>query len=272
MVKVNYHIHTKFSDGKATINEYVEAAVGRGFDEIAFTDHLALKSEALETFNYSIDPHRLDEYLRSIEEIAPKGLTVRSGLEVDYIPGLERTLNDVLKSYDFDLIIGSVHWVGDICVDCPSHRETLERLVAWAGFDGFYVRYLRLLDMAVATGLFNIVGHFDVARSWGFKPSDCSAEELRVVERVKELGMAVEVSSKGLRQPLGEAYPSRRVLETCKSMDVPITLGTDAHKLSDFDYMYNSLVDYVSSLGYHELALFEKRRVEIQDIAEPKRI
>jgi histidinol-phosphatase (PHP family) len=209
MVKVNYHIHTNFSDGKTTMWEYTRLAVERGFDEIAFTDHLALRPGTFDVFNYSMNPQRLDEYLKTINEVTSDALRVRAGLEVDYIPGLEKELIDLLESYDFDLIIGSVHWVGDICVDCPSHRESLERLVESTGFDAFYSKYLRLLKMAVDTGLFNIVGHFDVARSWGFKPSDCNTEELKILERVKELGMVVEVSSKGLRQPLGEAYRSR---------------------------------------------------------------
>ncbi|MEM2841716.1 MAG: histidinol-phosphatase [Thermoproteota archaeon] len=270
MVKVNYHIHTTYSDGRATIGEYIKLAVDKGFNEIAFTDHLALRPGKFETFNYSMNPQKMEEYLKAIDEVTSGTVRVKAGLEVDYIPGLERKLREILESYEFDLIIGSVHWVEDICVDCPSHRESLERLVVRTGFDGFYSKYLRLLKMAVDSGLFNIVGHFDVARSWGFKPSNCRAEEFRILERVKETGMVVEVSSKGLRQPLGEAYPSRRILESCKFMDIPVTIGTDAHKLADFDYMYASLMDYIGSLGYRGLALFKRGQVEICDIMEPK--
>ena len=42
---VDYHIHTRFSDGESTIDQYVQAAEERGIKEIAFTDHVWRSSE-----------------------------------------------------------------------------------------------------------------------------------------------------------------------------------------------------------------------------------
>lgn len=260
MVKVNYHIHSTYSDGKATIKDYVQEAIRKDFNEIAFTEHLAVRPGSMEKLYYSIEPSKLEEYLSEVREVGKQFpvLRLKAGLEVDYFPGSEKILRDMLGSYDFDFLMGSVHWIGELCLDCTKFRKTFETAVREEGFDGFYVKYLQLLVRAVETGLFNIIAHFDVARNWGFKPSDSLKRgELSVLEKVSELKMAVEVSSKGLRNPVNEAYPTRRVFEVCASMKIPITLGTDAHNLSEIDFEYDSIVKYARNMGYVEQALFE---------------
>jgi histidinol phosphatase-like PHP family hydrolase len=42
---IDYHLHTRFSDGESTIDQYVQAAEERGIKEIAFTDHVWRSSE-----------------------------------------------------------------------------------------------------------------------------------------------------------------------------------------------------------------------------------
>lgn len=263
MVKVNYHIHSTYSDGNATIPDYVQKAFRKGFDEIAFTEHLAIRPSSMKKLYYSIEPSRLGEYLKEVREVGKRfPVRLKTGLEVDYFPGSEKILKDILGSYDFDFLMVSVHWIGELCLDCTKFRKAFEAAVKEEGFDNFYIKYLGLLRRTVETGLFDVIAHFDVARNWGFKPSDSSKrEELSVLERVSELKMAVEVSSKGLRNPVKEAYPTRRVFEACASMKIPITLGTDAHSLSEIDFMYDSIVKYVRSMGYVEQALFERRRL-----------
>ncbi len=264
MVKVNYHIHSTYSDGRATILEYVQEAVRKGFDEVAFTEHLAVKPGSMKKLYYSIDVSRIGDYVEEVRTVEKglQGLRVRAGLEVDYFPGSEQMLKDILGSNDLDFTMVSIHWIGEFCLDCVKYRRAFEIAVREEGFDTFYSKYLRLLRRAVESGLFNVVAHFDVARNWGFKPSgDFKADEQAILESVVKLGMAVEVSSKGLRSPVGEAYPARRILEGCKSLGIPVTLGTDAHRLSEIDANYDTIVEYAKSVGYSELSTFHKGRL-----------
>lgn len=263
MVKVNYHIHSTYSDGKATILEYVKEAAKKGFDEIAFTDHLAIRPGSVKKLYYSIGVSKIDNYIEEVRraEESSTGLRVKAGLEVDYFPGSEPLLRDILESHDFDFTMVGIHWIGELCLDCVKHRRAFEAAVREEGFDKFYIKYLELLGEAVESGLFNVIAHFDVVRNRGFKPSgEFKMDELRILERVSKLGMAVEVSSKGLRNPIGEPYPTRRVLEECKSLAIPITLGTDAHRLNEIDANYDSIVEYAKGMGYSELVVFDKKK------------
>jgi histidinol-phosphatase (PHP family) len=265
MVKVNYHIHSTYSDGKATIQEYAREAVSRGFNEIAFAEHLAVRSGfSTRKLYYSMDVSKLGNYVDEVRRIQKDfhSLGLRAGLEVDYFPGSESVLKEILGSYDLDFTMLSIHWIGELCLDCIKYRRAFELAVREEGFDNFYAKYLELLEKAVETGLFNVVAHFDVAKNWGFKPSnDFTTKELRILEKVKDLGMAVEVSSKGLRNPINEPYPTRKIMEACATLNIPIILGTDAHNLGELDYHINSIIDYARSAGYSQVAIFEKSKI-----------
>ncbi|MEM1548932.1 MAG: histidinol-phosphatase [Thermoproteota archaeon] len=265
MVKENYHIHSTYSDGKATILEYAKEAVSKGFGEIAFTEHLAIRSGcSAKKLYYSMDVSKLGNYIEEVRNVQDgfSELKIRAGLEVDYFPGSEPILKDVLGSYDLDFNMLSVHWIGELCLDCSKYRRAFEVAVREEGFDKFYAKYLELLEKAVETGLFNAVAHFDVAKNWGFKPSkDFSKEELRILEKIKDFGMAVEVSSKGLRNPVKEPYPTGRILEACASLEIPIIMGTDAHNLSELDLHMESIIGYVKNAGYSQIAVFEKGKM-----------
>lgn len=45
MMTQDMHLHTKFSDGKNTVEEMAEAAVENGIEEICFTDHMRKSSD-----------------------------------------------------------------------------------------------------------------------------------------------------------------------------------------------------------------------------------
>jgi histidinol-phosphatase (PHP family) len=266
MTKINYHIHSTYSDGRASILEYVEEAARKGFNEIAFTEHLAIRPGSMKKLYYSIDVSKIDDYVKEVREAEKslKGLKVKAGLEVDYFPGSEPLLKDILGSNDLDFTMVSIHWIGEFCLDCVKYKKAFQIAVREEGFDKFYSKYLKLLGEAVESGLFNVIAHFDIAKNWGFKTSnDFKMDELMILEKASSLGMVVEVSSKGLRNPVNEPYPTRKILEYCSSIKIPITLGTDAHRLSEIDSNYDSIVEYAKTAGYSELATFDRRKLTL---------
>ncbi len=259
-VKINYHIHTTFSDGSSRMSDYCEAAARKGFEEIAFTDHLTVFPDGSSSSS-SLDRLRLENYVKEARMVSEKygdRLTVRLGLEVDYIPGNEKFLEDMLGSYDFDFLMGSVHFVGGICIDSPRHRMLMEKEIGKNGFNKFYSAYMRLVGKAVETGLFNVVGHIDIVRIWGFTPSNGFLDEQNVLRLVKQHGMCIEVSSRGLRQPVNSIYPSQRIMRKASELEIPLTVGTDAHSVEEIDYAYDSLINYVKAFGYDSVAAISK--------------
>lgn len=262
MLKINYHIHTVFSDGSSSMRDYCEIAIQKGFKEIAFTDHLTVFPDG-STDSHSLSMLGIEDYVKEVKPISLEyrdRLTIRLGVEVDYIPGSEKIIEKILRSYDFDLVIGSVHFIDSVCIDSLNHRNLVESMVREDGFNTVYSRYLELVGKAVETGFFNIIGHIDIVRIWGFNPTDGFEDEQRVLKFIKEKRACLEVSSRGLRQPVNSIYPSLRILKKAYELGIPITIGTDAHSVEEIDYAYDFLIGYIKSVGYSHITLFDKRR------------
>jgi histidinol-phosphatase (PHP family) len=69
----------------------------------------------------------------------------------------------------------------------------------------------------------------------------------------------MEVSTAGLRKPVGEIYPSRAMLEMAVDAGIPIALSSDAHRPEHLAYGYEEAVKLLEECGVKELAVFEKR-------------
>jgi len=245
------------------MSDYCETAILKGFKEIAFTDHLTIYPDGSAEL-HSLNELKLKNYVREVRNVSEKyrdKLTVRLGVEVDYIPGNEEILERVLGDYEFDLVIGSVHLVDGVCIDSSRQRALVEEEVRENGFNSFYSRYLYLVGKAVETGFFNIVGHMDLVRIWGFNPTNGSIEEQKVLNLAKNKKMCLEVSSRGLRQPINSIYPSQRIMKKARELEIPLTVGTDAHSVEEIDYAYDFLMSYIRESGYDSVATLSKRSV-----------
>jgi DNA polymerase (family 10) len=104
-IRADLHMHTRESDGRATLEEMAEAARRRGYEYIAITDH----SKALAMAN-GLDERRAVDFARQVRELNRNGLGIRilSGIECDILrDGTMDLAEDALAELDF--VIGSVH-------------------------------------------------------------------------------------------------------------------------------------------------------------------
>ncbi len=247
IVALNYHIHTKWSDGEGSPEDIVREALSRGLEEIAITDHLTILPRGPEP--YSIRPEEIERYLDMIDDLADRfggRITVRRGMEVDYIRETKRLVEDMLSSLNLDLILGSIHFVDGICIDKDPH---LWREISQEKVDKIYSRYYELLAEAARSDLFDIVAHFDLPKKYG-RTSD--VDPLPTIEEVSSQGLSVKINTSGLRYTCREMYPSKKIVEELYRRGVTFTVGTDAHRIEDI----TSGISEVSRLvEEHELTL-----------------
>ncbi|MEW6446744.1 MAG: histidinol-phosphatase HisJ family protein [Bacillota bacterium] len=261
-VLVDYHLHTRRC-GHATgrLAEYVRFAEIRGLREIGFADHIP---------QYFLPPHRrdpglamteqeLEAYVREVEgaAAASKEISVRLGIEADYSPGQEKKLEAILDRYPFDYVLGSVHYLSGWGFDNPSEVQGYSE----RDIDALYVEYFGLIRQMATTGLFDVVAHPDLLKKFGYRPRgnihSLYEETVRVIAAA---GLVVEVNTAGLRQPVEEIYPAPAFLELCYRYEVPVTLGSDAHRPEDVGRDFDRAEALLRKVGYREVAVFEKRR------------
>ena len=100
-----------------------------------------------------------------ISEINIKNIKIKTGLEVDYFAGKEKEIRAFLNPLPLDYIIGSVHYLGEKTVDVgPEFYEG-------KSIDRLFESYFDSVSAAAASGLFDIIGHCDLIRIFGYKPS-----------------------------------------------------------------------------------------------------
>ena len=252
--------HEEIAHRASAIEPYVETALARGVDEIGFAEHVYYfrQTRSLWHVPYHTDrcSHDLEQYVDAVLEARRRGLPVRLGLEVDYEPDREEETRELLAPYPWDYLLGSVHFIDGFGVDGEP------RLSDAVGIDDAWRRCFATLAGAARSGLFDSLSHPDLVKVFGERPKQALERELhaKVVEDIADSGVAIEVSTGGLRKPVGELYPDLHLLVLCGERSVPATVASDAHVPalvgSDFDLAR----DLLSRAGYETITLFDRRQ------------
>lgn len=269
---IDYHIHLE--NGPLTIDwlsEFWQSAEARGITEIGISEHSHKFKEFYPTFHYltegkdSLDYMRewiahdfkqsLDDYIELLLSARNQGIPVKIGIEVDYLSETADLIKEILTRYPFDYIIGSVHVIGKWGFDYYPQ--------AWEGQDvnNAYRDYYATLTEAANSGLFDIVGHFDVIKVFGHRSTVSLNDEITAaLSAISNQGLCLEISSAGLRKPVKEIYPATEILEAAYQLQIPITFGSDAHYPEDVGANWEQLVSLATKTGYRECRVFANRQ------------
>ncbi len=255
----SYHVHSNYSDGESTVLEIVSAAAEQGLDEIGISDHLVYPKPGRHV-SWSMSVDRLGSYfeeLHNVQRVVGDRIKVRLGLECDYEPETVVLLADLLQRYPLDYTIGSVHFLGNFPIDeSPEHWDNLKEEDRNNIVRGYWQRIRELAE----SRLFNIVGHMDLYKKFGWRPSiDLEAEISEALDAISAAGMVVEVNTAGLTKPAREIYPSKKILEMSQARDIPLIITADAHKASGLTDGYQIAKDLLDSLGYSRNVIFSSR-------------
>ena len=108
--RTDYHMHSTFSDGRSSPEEYIGAAIEAGLNEIGFSEHLTLFRDPEE---WNMNPENIPAYINHLDRLRKQTLNIkiRTGLEVDFFPGKEKEIRSFVEHLPLDYIIGSVHFM-----------------------------------------------------------------------------------------------------------------------------------------------------------------
>ena len=114
------------------------------------------------------------------------------------------------------------------------------------------------------SGLFDIVGHLDLIKVFKYLPKkDVRVLAHNALKAIKRSDMVLEINTAGLRKPVAEIYPSRRLLEAAYALDIPITFASDAHAVDQIGFGYDQALALAKGVGYSKAVTFEQRDREL---------
>jgi len=264
----DYHMHTpRCHHASGTVREFAEAAMAAGMHEIGMSDHSPMPAGFMD--DWRMAPSELHSYLTEVEQVRDAlaaDLTVRVGLEADFRPGSEAGVARLISLYDWDYVIGSVHYIDDWDFDNPA------RLAHWdkVGVEEVYCAYFDLVAQSAATGMFDIIGHPDLIKKFGHRPPEDSSRVLEaeeaMLQAVHKAGCALEISSAGLRKPVGEIYPLPRIVKRAAELAIPFAYGSDAHGPDAVGHGMDACLELLEASGVHEVCVFSNRQRSMQAI------
>ena len=155
----NLHTHSRFCDGKNTVEEMILAAIDKGFDSIGFSGHSYMFYAASD---HSMSIEGTEEYKREVRRLAK---AYRD--KIDVFCGLEFDMYSQVDLSGYDYIIGSVHYlkIGDEYVGFDRAASVVKGVID-KYFDGDGMRYAKAFYATVPQlpeyGKIDVLGHFDL--------------------------------------------------------------------------------------------------------------
>jgi histidinol-phosphatase (PHP family) len=281
---LDYHTHLWPHGGPPSIDAtvdvlagYCERAAANGVTEIAITEHLyrfrgpavALAGhwdddpdprlrDQLRDYWWNETGADLDRFVEVVLAAKAAGLPVLLGMEVDHYAGRMDRVADLLRGYPFDVLLGSVHWIGawgfDILGDPVVDAEWDNRAI-----ESVWDAYTRCLEELAASRACDVLAHPDLCKITGRLPAVPGEWYDRMAEAAMASGMAAEVSSAGLRKPVREAYPAPPLLSRFRERGVAVTTASDAHDRSTVADHRPELRALLDAAGYTSIAGFRSR-------------
>jgi histidinol-phosphatase (PHP family) len=244
---IDYHLHVIAHDDRPMTVEnillYCEVARARGVKQLGITEH-----------DRYLDKIDLEAF-REAREVS-RDVELRLGIEIDFMEGAEERMDRDGSALPYDYVIGSVHRVDGQEVDQPLDREIYERYSAY----DLYGLYYENVRKAALSGRFEVIGHPDLIKIFKTYPErDITPMLAETADAIAESGVVVDVNAAGLRKPVGEVYPSEKLLRMFHERGVPIVLSSDAHAPDQVALGYDRSVPLVKGVGYTEVATFKDR-------------
>jgi histidinol-phosphatase (PHP family) len=252
---IDCHIHTeRCGHAKGSAAEYLEAARERGLAAIVFAEHLPLPDPLDPERRLSMPECDLASYADEIAELRSRfdDVDVVLGAEADWLPSWADQTSAMRAAADalgVRVLLGSVHFLDSWAFDDPT------AIHEWDGrnVDLVWTEYFAAWSAAARSGLFDVMAHPDLVKKFGHRPSfDTSDIYAAAADAAADSGVIVEVSSAGLRKPVGELYPGPDLLRAFRDAGVPATTGSDAHSPDEVGLGLEEACAAMRAAGYEK--------------------
>ncbi len=213
--KVDFHMHTRWTDGAHSTGEMVEAAVVQGLTTVLLSDHARKTSE--EWFG---------KFAEEVRAIPLRGCRALVGLETriaDLDGSIDSTEHMISQC---DMVLASVHRFPDgkgglLAFDTVdrTQAEDLEFRLAMAALDNPRV---------------DVLAHpFGMCfRRYGITPSE--EHICMLIAKAAQTGVAIEINAYYHRDPW-------TLIQWCQQAGARISLGSDAHHRDEVGNIINML-------------------------------
>lgn len=271
------------------VDLYLQEAKRKGLKEVGIVDHLYRFHETRPYFEKHLDlsdtdigkmqqnwlnqvmTEKFELFVAAIEKAklrwAKQGVILRLGIEADYFPGCEKELQKLLEQYEWDFVIGSVHFLDGWGFDNPDSKDQYENVDLYLAYE----RFFRVVEKAIRSKLFDFIAHLDNFKVFGYRPDEqlLVPHYHRIAKALAETNTATEINA-GLyyRYPIKEMCPSPNFLDILLQHRVHFTISSDSHFPDDVGNFVERNKQALLQSGVQRVATFDKRKRIMKAIGE----
>ena len=271
----DYHVHLRPDAPQSTAEQhftaanadrYRESATEKGIAELGVSEHVYRFTEALSVWDHEFWRDSAKDDLTDYCGFVKEETDLKLGIEADYIPGREDRMAALLDGRPWDYVVGSIHFLGDGALDYDKYDVWTRADSA----DKVWRTYFEWLAEAAMSGLFDVLAHPDLVKHWGSERPQPERDRRYyydiAMEAIADSGIAIELSTAGLRKPVGELYASEAFLEMVVDAGNPIVLSSDAHTPDLLGYGYDQAIAQLERLGVREIGVFDGRVLRLEPL------
>jgi histidinol-phosphatase (PHP family) len=271
----DYHTHSYLCNHAiGYLEDYINSAMHLGLPEIGLSDHFPMYLLPKQFHKYAMKKKDLNGYIIETSKLKMKfqsKITIKRALEVDYytavFPEYKGAIEPILSELDY--IIGSIHgitWNGivipmDSSFSLPDDFNKNET-------DSLYFKYYQELKKLVETNFYDILGHFDVIKKLSLPIIEYSIiweSILKVLDSLEKSDMAVEINTSGLWKQ-SKLFPEPIIIQELIDRNIPLVLGSDAHKPDDVGYAFEETLTFLQKQGLkriYQISLHQKTPITL---------
>ncbi|WZL73981.1 histidinol-phosphatase HisJ family protein [Clostridiaceae bacterium 35-E11] len=252
-------MHTNFSaDCDTPMEDIIKQCVTLGVDTVMLTDHVDF--DYPDDIDYEVDFTAYRKEIQSLKEKYPQ-MKILMGVEIGYMGHLQEKLNELIDTYPFDFVIGSIHaYKGkEFCKNGFFNGKTQKES---------YQEYFEAVRHMVADyDNFDVVGHLDfIVRYGDFLKKELSYRDFQemideILMLIIQKGKGIELNTSGIRYGLDVMHPSKDILKKYLEMGGEIiTLGSDSHRAKDLFRDFDQAIKDLKAIGFQKITQFKQRQ------------
>ena len=249
-ITTDFHSHVSRSSAR----EMALSAQEKGLHVLGLSEHIFQMVEARPTLVHMPQEGpflTFSEYIAAVRAAGrDASVTLRLGLEVDFIPGKNEQIQAFLQEYDWDFLIGSVHEVDGLQFENNRKWDREEGEALW-------LRYMTLLREAVNSGYFSLVSHPVRMRTANpHIPHSLDQELEQLAAEAARCNVALEINGYDLQN-----YPNlvRRLARACALHKTPVSVGSDAHNPGQVALTHSHAESILREVGIKSVRIWQQR-------------
>lgn len=236
----NFHSHTQFCDGRATMAEFAASVAASGMRHYGFSPHSPVPLDS--PCNMKMED--VAPYLREVERLRGEysgRASFYSAMEIDYLGADWGPAHEYFRSLPLDYRIGSVHFIpaqGGELVDVDGRFDSFKaKMSAHFHNDIEWVvrKFYQCTAEMVEAGGFDIIGHFDKIghNASHFRPGIEEEGWYRAlvsstIDLIADSGLIAEINTKALADHK-RFFPNRMWWKEVKRKGIPVVVNSDSH-------------------------------------------